>query len=1049
MAREIFPLYLEHLDAALENFYEGHWPCEYVEQSSGLRCVNVKSGHGGKGHQNKSGKIFADGSYVSQRTFEELRQEFASNCFFRLQELLERLDALRQKRGPRNDEVQAAAEIHRDDVMAWFYRHVSLDGRAAQYNSHSVCLCCLLRPPEHPLPCGHVLCTHCISVYGHSRPGSRTEIEIEYCPLEVQSVRTFHPWRVHLKPDAAGVRILTLDGGGIRGIIELVYLQTLEQALNRRNGRLRVQSFFDLVIGTSTGGLIALGMVARHWPIATCIANFKELCQQAFTRRAMGNLPLIGFFVDNYNHSKYETKPLKNALRTAFSEDQYLFGGQRYDQTWNSPVKVAVTATLSSTSPVLLANYNRTCDDKLGYQFHRAESVETELKTWEAARATSAAPRYFKPFHHEESSQTFLDGALYHNNPIGVADSEWKLIWPSNLSSHPDIILSLGTGFDPQKRQPQQRNAAMRPGIVRNGKFLLKIAADHIEDALDCEKTWDEYVRRIPHDSRSRFVRYSPKLVKCLPALDDVYLVESLQDLASKHLSEEKEAAGIQKLAMQLIATSFYFETEKVLQASTNAATITGRIHCRFADDSLEIQELGMLIRERTGHDDRNPLFSIRECGSSRPLIHHEVNSDVIYAMTRGKFVIPTLTVQLHNKLSETEICFSLKPGHAHPISAFPRCLVDDDKGKTRILHPTTVNARRWAGRSSSRKYHQSLWQPPDRAASNIGRTIADYHNSDHVMGFATAEQIRRSASQFSQAPFEIDSRELPNPRVHAIELPAESRPTELHASGDLSQKSPVARRGSDTSQGAVADDVHSGTGSGYHVPSCPVCNIRLYSMTEREVSLHVNACLDGDNSAPSTEANSEHGDADGAVDAGTPGVQQYLPYRPAPPASPLSHDAAQSPSTSQTPSTQSASVSNIDLLQPSSTERIAMYNSRRDMWANHSQSRSSWESLPLPTESEQRPQSTKERNTAQFDRNGGLSFSASNAPDKDDETQDEGYISRSSTVWSNAPRGCEQASSGASAYRQMSQVSTRPRSEEYDEWHDTTEWFTGAARYG
>jgi hypothetical protein len=212
---------------------------------------------------------------------------------------------------------------------------------------------------------------------------------------------------------------------------------------------------------------------------------------------------------------------------------------------------------------------------------------------------------------------------------------------------------------------------------------------------------------------------------------------------------------------------------------------------------------------------------------------------------------------------------------------------------------------------------------------------------------------------------------------------------------------------------------------------------------------LHVNACLDGDNSAPSTEANSEHGDADGAVDAGTPGVQQYLPYRPAPPASPLSHDAAQSPSTSQTPSTQSASVSNIDLLQPSSTERIAMYNSRRDMWANHSQSRSSWESLPLPTESEQRPQSTKERNTAQFDRNGGLSFSASNAPDKDDETQDEGYISRSSTVWSNAPRGCEQASSGASAYRQMSQVSTRPRSEEYDEWHDTTEWFTGAARYG
>jgi hypothetical protein len=146
--------------------------------------------------------------------------------------------------------------------------------------------------------------------------------------------------------------------------------------------------------------LIALGLVARNWPIGTCVANFKELCGKAFTRRTGGNIPLIGFFVDNYNHSKYETTPLEGALKTAFSEDQHLFGGQRYDQIWDSPVKVAVTATLSSTSPALLANYNRQCDDKckvrremllrasaknsVSYQFQRPASVETELKTWEA-----------------------------------------------------------------------------------------------------------------------------------------------------------------------------------------------------------------------------------------------------------------------------------------------------------------------------------------------------------------------------------------------------------------------------------------------------------------------------------------------------------------------------------------------------------------------------------------------------------------------------------------------------------------------------------------
>jgi hypothetical protein len=209
MASDIFPQYLEHLDAALENFSQSHWPCEYVDAVSGFRCVNVRSGHGEKGHQDPSGKIFADGAYQSRRTFESLQVEFANNCFFRLQELL---DLLREKRGVRNDEIQTAAEIHRDDVMAWFYRHVTGDGKPSRYNSHSVCFCCLLRPPEHGLPCGHVLCTECVKIYGHARPGSRTEIEINFCPLEVQTVRASQPWSIHLKPDAAGVRILTLDG---------------------------------------------------------------------------------------------------------------------------------------------------------------------------------------------------------------------------------------------------------------------------------------------------------------------------------------------------------------------------------------------------------------------------------------------------------------------------------------------------------------------------------------------------------------------------------------------------------------------------------------------------------------------------------------------------------------------------------------------------------------------------------------------------------------------------------------------------------------------
>jgi hypothetical protein len=123
------------------------------------------------------------------------------------------------------------------------------------------------------------------------------------------------------------------------------------------------------------------------------------MCQKAFTRRLGGNIPLFGMLVDSYNHSKYETKPLREALQAAFTADQYLFGGQRYDQTCTSAVKVAVTTTLLSMSPAIVANYNRQCDDKrkipcilcaseanlaVPYQFQRTDSVDTEMKIWEA-----------------------------------------------------------------------------------------------------------------------------------------------------------------------------------------------------------------------------------------------------------------------------------------------------------------------------------------------------------------------------------------------------------------------------------------------------------------------------------------------------------------------------------------------------------------------------------------------------------------------------------------------------------------------------------------
>lgn len=97
-----------------------------------------------------------------------------------------------------------------------------------------------------------------------------------------------------------------------------------------------------------------------NWSVEECIENFEKLCNQAFTRRSGGSLPIIGTIVENYHHSKYQTTTLDDALKKAFPEELHLFGGRRPADLCVSSVKVAVTATsLAANKTYVLSNYNR------------------------------------------------------------------------------------------------------------------------------------------------------------------------------------------------------------------------------------------------------------------------------------------------------------------------------------------------------------------------------------------------------------------------------------------------------------------------------------------------------------------------------------------------------------------------------------------------------------------------------------------------------------------------------------------------------------------
>lgn len=657
-AEKIFQEYLEHADDALEDFCDKFWPCEFVEKRG--RCVNVKAGHNTKGHQLKSGQVLATGEYESHFSANSYREYFRNDIYLNLEKLLERLFAATKEKPER--ELQAAADIHKDVVLRRFFKH--LDG-PENFISHSACFSCLISPPEHSLPCGHILCTPCVKAHGTAR--GRTLTELKECPLHEAEEQFEVKWQVSIKPTEAGIRVLCLDGGGIRGIVELTILQQIEKMLG---GSLKIQSFLDLFVGTSTGGIIAIGLGSMGWSLSKCVQQFESLCKNAFKKRKGSNLPGIGFLVSSSNHSQYQTQPLEKALRDTFGSESFFGGSRNLANTridaLNRTTRVAVTTTTTSGTVVVLANYNRINTDDGGlYQFHRSEKPDREILTWEAARATSAASRIFKPYDHVPSGNTYQDCALYHNNPIEVAMRERRLIWPENSDYQPDIVISIGTSSNPKsvpKRISLPSSNALWGGVSQV-KLLTKTAIDPVLSTRNCESTWAKFIEDNAYSARTqkRYIRLNVPLEHDPPKLDDVGAIPGIKNTTSHHCSMQRKE--YKAVADRLLATSFYFERSSAppSQNENETWTVAGTIICRFPPQSDEIKGLGEAMRKRStdaynnNYADHNPYFVIEERRLERDAQQFVIPRHIVDRMMRGgHFSLGQIKLTLSDHVSNT-----------------------------------------------------------------------------------------------------------------------------------------------------------------------------------------------------------------------------------------------------------------------------------------------------------------------------------------------------------------------------------------------------------
>lgn len=116
--------------------------------------------------------------------------------------------------------------------------------------SNKTCFTCLQSVPDHVMACGHVYCDECVKEIG--RASTEYESTIVISDYALCQERGGYTQLVRVLPRCAGVRALALDGGGVRGIVELAILDRL----GLRTGLgVRVTEMFDLIMRTSTGKL--------------------------------------------------------------------------------------------------------------------------------------------------------------------------------------------------------------------------------------------------------------------------------------------------------------------------------------------------------------------------------------------------------------------------------------------------------------------------------------------------------------------------------------------------------------------------------------------------------------------------------------------------------------------------------------------------------------------------------------------------------------------------------------------------------------------------
>ncbi|EXU95695.1 patatin-like phospholipase family protein [Metarhizium robertsii] len=581
--------------------------------------------------------------------------------------------------------------IHRQTMNRHRDRWLYIEG------SSDTCFVCLRRRPEYLLPCDHTLCRSCVKDFG------------DQCH----------------RPPTAGVGLLSLDGGGVRGIVQTEILRLLEERIGLP---IPVQEHFQLAAGVSAGGLNLIALYLKGWHPEVCTRKYEEMSKVIFRKGFLQHVPVLSTVLAMWNKARYSSETLEQVIGETYGEK-----GMMLDPSYATSIgaRIVLPAARSPTPSILLfTNYNGSGDNAenkgrlLTDQVTRfAEPAGmSRYPTWPEVApqhrrmrrpicdVTGYGPKYVP------GVGWLQDAGMVENNPISLLLSQYYELYPANATCQ--FLLSIGSGSKSDNAELPYANmdggSLFGTDVLGYKTSALRRIASAYEWLLSGLSYWEKYTRSIDKGSelRDRCIRLDVSFEGMEPKLDDVRAVPRLKRRV-RH--DAALSAEIDSTVDCIIASLFYFELEAMPMQRGSMLNCSGHIRClRKRGDPA----LCLLIEKLVAW---NARFVI-----DNKIMGGNMLSPFFWDQT-GNFGVPA---EFQITGQELSVSLTWPDGRTHPISGSPYLIhqLVDVQGLNAPFglpdHRRKHRAPRYAHAVSTGSDHEARKSKLERKTSSINTFV-------------------------------------------------------------------------------------------------------------------------------------------------------------------------------------------------------------------------------------------------------------------------------------------------------------------------------------